>query len=104
MSDILNKVKLAIESYNTGEFETLTDACSHHDAILDISNIVISNMDLFNDDDFVSEELFNTRLTKCVTCDDLSGPLELPNICKLCSCPIKVISSLSIKSCPKGEW
>lgn len=104
MSVILDKAEQAVTAFKAQEFETLAEACSHYEANLQIANILESNPGIFTPDFFVEESVYEKRMEFCRTCDDLSAPPDIPNTCKLCNCQVQVITTMVLKSCPKGLW
>jgi hypothetical protein len=104
MSVILKKVEQAVTAYKNQEFTTLAEACSHHKANLQIANILESNPGIFTPDFFVDEKVYESRMEFCRGCEDLSAPPDIPNTCKLCNCQVQVITTMVLKSCPKGLW
>jgi membrane protease subunit (stomatin/prohibitin family) len=90
----------AINAFNAGGIETLTDAANAHGARIEIVNVLYNNEALFPESSFVSDAVQATRESSCRGCVKLTSP----NMCSECGCPIVFFSSQSKNVCPIGIW
>lgn len=103
MADLYTNAVNAITAYNNKEVETLADACELHNAKIAIVNVMHGNEGIFEPDAFVTEEIQQTRENICKNCSHYdTGPV--PRLCDVCECPVGLITTLFLKSCPEGKW
>ena len=103
MSNLYTNAVNAIAAYNNKEVETLTDACNLHNATIAIVNVMYGHEGIFESDAFVTEKIQQQREAVCNNCSHYdNGPI--PRLCDVCECPVGLITTLFLKSCPEGKW
>lgn len=103
MSNLYSNAVKAIAAYDNKQVETLTDACNLYNAKISIVNVMHGNLGIFDPDAFVTDELQQQREDICKKCSHYdTGPI--PRLCDICDCPVGLITTLFLKSCPEEKW
>jgi hypothetical protein len=90
----------AIDAFNAGGYETLTDAANANNARIEVVNVLYKNEELFPPSAFVSDAVQASRESSCRGCVKFTQP----NMCSECGCPIVFFGSQSKNACPIGIW